>query len=95
MSEHKLTRETILLFLGSLTVVVLLFLFLYQALTPDYSVANRTIIIIAGMIYAFLQVDILGNKLNVSLIGIESSDSQKSTHTSPDESEGKSDDSDK
>ena len=67
MSDLDIKREHTFLILGSLTVVVLLFLFVWQAVNPDYDVTNRTILIISGLIYSFLQVNILGEKLSLTI----------------------------
>ena len=74
MSDLDIKREHTFLVLGSLTVIVLLFLFVWQAISPSYDVTNRTILIISGLIYSFLQVNILGEKLSLTISpGSESS----------------------
>lgn len=83
----EFTRKNVFLALGAIAVLVLLFLVIWQAIVPDYRIAERTIILLAMLLYALLQIDILGGKLGFGPIRIvqESDNSEQSGPSDDDE----------
>ena len=67
------TREGTFLILGAVTALVLLGLLVYQAIVPEYTLADRTLVIIAGLLWAFLQIDILGGVSGIAQSANQSS----------------------
>ena len=78
------TREGTFLILGAATALVLLGLLVYQAIVPEYVLADRTLVIIAGLLWAFLQIDILGGVSGIAQSANQSSDTRRRSDSSSD-----------